>query len=217
MKLSFKFFTCIAFFISTTIKSQDLTGMWAGTFHAVTRPMEHSFHFYVDLKQKDRSVWGVYNTTDSANATIFTCLCSISGVLPKKPSSDFELYDERVVDFDAKSIHSGSCRNVQRLFCRYLIKDGIEILVGKWFSTEGANAGTPEGESGYFILRHASNQNFRNPDQYFPKLDKLIAKGVIADASSSKPILIPDERSLTPLEQQLVDAMLGRSQQKSNH
>ena len=201
-------FYCLLF-IPQIVKSQDLTGSWSGSFHYVVKPFEGSLHFFVDIKQKGKSVWGVYNITEGDNPKTVTCICSFSGILPKKTSAEFELPVDQVQDKDKNSKYYVTCGNVQRLSFHYIIIDSVEMLVGKWFPlNERLQSGTPDGESGYFILRHASPQPNKNPDQYFPKLEKLIAKGAPQNSGNTEPVLIADSLLKAPMEIKMVKSLL---------
>ena len=195
--------------------AQNITGTWQGYFtsnHVVGRTglgYIRKFYFTVQLKQSYKAVWGVYNTTDSSNLSV-GCFCSISGVLPKKQTSFFELYTGGVIGHDPK-ISVGICAAVNRLSFHYVIIDSNEYLIGKWYTGETA-AVLNNGSSGTFILQHISLVNKNNVDSYFPKLDKLLNKGTTTDTLALKTaaLIIDPVSSLNIEEKEIIKSMSGK-------
>ncbi|MDB5212008.1 MAG: hypothetical protein JWQ30_2835, partial [Sediminibacterium sp.] len=97
------FLSFILLIAVTTTFSQDLTGTWGGIIQGSAKGTGRNSSFFLEIKQKGRSIWGVYNITDSNNNTVINCLCNVTAMLPKKPSAFIDLYKERVVDYDKKA------------------------------------------------------------------------------------------------------------------
>jgi hypothetical protein len=223
------FVTLLSFFLISLLAAQNLTGTWQGFFTAyriqadanqnsrrhdmsegrVGLSFDRKFYFVLELKQSYKAVWGVYNTTDSANHAI-GCVCSISGVLPKKQGAIFDLYKEKVVDHDPKILQQ-VCDAVNRITFHYFVNDGKEYLVGKWFT--GDNSSTArDGSSGAFLLQHVNVLIKNNVDEYFPKLDKLLSKGTTTDTLALKtPSLLADTfQSLNIDEKEIINSMINK-------
>ena len=195
--------------------AQNITGTWQGYFtsnHVVGRTglgFTTKYYFTLELKQSYKAVWGAYNTTDSSNLSV-GCFCKVSGILPKKQTSIFELYNEGVINHDPK-ISVGVCEALNRLFFHYVTIDNNEYLIGKWFTGENASV-LNNGSSGTFILQHVSVTNKNNVDQYFPKLDKLLNKGTTTDTLALKtaPLIIDPASSLNIEEKEIINAIMGK-------
>jgi len=189
--------------ISNTSFSQNISGTWGGVFYTPRGNSTKAFYFFLEIQQKERTVWGVYNMTDSNNNKIFDCLISVSGTLSKKPNAVFDLYKEHVEDFDKKRMDYPICNSVNQLNLHYFVIDGVEYITGKWF-TEGVKGPGIDGSIGLLVLHHISTNTTRNVDQYFPKLNKMIEKG-----KSEEPfnIIADDLSAATPLEKQLLTAI----------
>ena len=173
-------------------------------FYTRELKITHAYRFFLELPQKGRAVWGVYNTTDSNNINIFTCLVSVSGILSKKPASVFDLYREKMEDYDKKHVGYSFCNSVNRLSMHYFIQDSVECFTGKWYF-EGAGGSMPDGAGGIFVLYHMNSQTLRNPDEYFSNLTKMIDKG---KTDENAPVLKADDISAaSSTEKQLLDAI----------
>lgn len=192
-------------FISVSF-SQDISGTWGGLisikpsrFNRLTK----TYYFFLEIKQKGRTIWGVYNTSDSSNNKNITCLCSISGSLPKKPGATFDLYKENIEDYDKKNVGYEFCNLVSGLSLHYFLENTTEYLAGQWFHTSDVTLA--RGTSGSFVLQHINSLTSRSVDDYFPKLDKMIEKGAVA---GQMPLTKADDISTaTPTEQRLINAM----------
>lgn len=214
---------------SLIVDAQNITGYWQGYFTAYRIQSESNlnsrrydrtegrtglnftrkFFMTLEIKQSYKALWGAYNTTDSSNLSI-GCLCSISGLLPKKQVSTFDLYKERVVNHDPK-ISVQNCDFVNRLSFHYIMIDNTEYLIGKWFTGDNASAAR-DGSSGAFMLQHISLTNKMNVDELFPKLDRLLNKGAAADTIALKvnPLSIDPLTSLNIDEKEIILSVTGK-------
>jgi len=199
------FLTLIMSFTIACAFSQDISGTWAGIF--LTQQIKNipkNYYFFLEIKQKGRTVWGVYNTTDSNNNKSISCLCSISGSLPKKTGAIVDLYKEHIEDFDKNTVTYALCDFVNRLNLHYFIQDSTEYITGQWYSEAGGGP-LAGGAGGLLVAQHISIQTMRNVDQYFPKLNKMIEKG----ATDEQTIAIKgdDISAAIPAEKRLLDAI----------
>jgi hypothetical protein len=185
--------------------SQNMSGTWGGVFYTPRGNSTTSFFFFLEIQQKARTIWGVYNMTDSNNNKVPDCLISVSGSLSKKPNAIFDLYKEHVEGFDKKRMDYPICNYVNQLNLHYFVLNGIEYLVGKWYA-DGVKGPGIDGSIGLLVLQHFNANTTRNVDQYFPKLNKMIEKG-----KSDEPfnIIADDISAATPIEKQLINAILA--------
>lgn len=184
--------------------SQDINGTWAGIFLTQVKKFPHNYYFFLEIKQKGRTVWGVYNTTDSANNKIVSCLCSVSGFLPKKNGAIIDLYKEHIEDFDKKTVSYALCNFVNRLTLHYFKQDSIEYVTGQWYS-ESSDGPLAGGAGGLLVAQYITSETMRNVDQYFPKINKMIEKGISEEQTV---IIKSDDVSVaTPAEKKLLDAI----------
>ncbi len=211
------------------LNAQNITGTWQGYFTAYRIEAESNlnsrrndrsegktglsftrkFFMTLEIKQSYKALWGVYNTTDSSNLSI-GCFCSISGILPKKQVSSFDLFKERIINHDPK-ISIQTCDFVNRFSFHYIMIDNYEYLIGKWFT--GDNASTSrDGSSGAFMLQHVSQINKTNIDELFSKLDKLLSKGAVTDTLSLKtvPLIMDPVSSLNIDEKDIILSITGK-------
>lgn len=186
--------------------SQDISGTWGGLisiresrFTRVTR----NYYFFLEIKQKGRTIWGVYNMSDSSNNKNISCLCSISGEIPKKPGAVFDLYKEHIEEYDKKHVGYDFCNLVSGLSLHYFLENTTEYLAGQWHHTSDVTLA--RGAGGSFVLQHINPLTSRSVDDYFPKLDKMIEKGVVdGEVLQFK---ADDISAATNSEQRLINAM----------
>lgn len=200
----------ILILIITTSFSQDISGTWGGLFSTRQSGLTRNYYFFLEIKQKGRTIWGVYNTSDSSNNKNITCLCSISGALPKKLAATFDLYKEHIEDYDKNNVAYQVCNFVNRLSLHYFLENSKEYLTGQWFPESGGTLAG--GAGGSFVVQHINNVTSRPVDDYFPKLNKMIEKGA---AEELTPLIKADDiSSATPAEQRMIDAMKTLSGKK---
>ncbi len=187
----------------TTSFSQNISGTWGGVFSTRQSNLTRNYYFFIEIKQKGRTVWGVYNTSDSSNNKNITCLCSISGSLSKKPGATLDLYKEHIEDYDKATTSYQICNFVNRLSLHFFTENNSDYLTGQWFpETGGALAG---GAGGSFVVQRINNLTQRPVDDYFPKLNKMIEKGATDDQG---PLIKADDISTaTPAEKRMLDAI----------
>jgi hypothetical protein len=184
--------------------SQNITGTWSGMISTKQTNLTRNYYFNLEIKQDGRTVWGVYNTSDSSNNKSVTCLCSVSGSLTKKPTARLDLYKEHVEYFDQAAASYLYCNFINRLNLHYFTEDNNEYLAGQWFPDSG---GTFPGSAtgGSFVLQHISNRNKRQVDDYFPKLSKMLEKG---KSDEKRPLIKADDISTaTPAEKRMLNAI----------
>ncbi|MES2371684.1 MAG: hypothetical protein V4557_03830 [Bacteroidota bacterium] len=200
MKKAFLSFILLIFI--TTTFSQDLTGTWGGIIQGSAKGTGRNSYIFLEIKQKGRSIWGVYNITDSNNNTIINCLCNVTAMLPKKTSAFIDLYKERVVDYDKKAQILDRCEIFNNFFLHYFLSsDSTEYFTGKASSAVGLN---PNAPGTLLVLQKMSNSLYRNVDDYFPKLSKLIEKG----ETSEKIVFFADQvSSATVTEKRLMQTL----------
>ena len=208
-----KTFLTITLLISCScLFSQDISGTWAGFFTAQTKNFPHNYYFFLEIKQKGKTIWGTYNTSDSMNNVNISCLGSVSGILSKKVATTFDLYKERIEDFDKNTVTYAICNFVNRLALHYFTKDNMEYLTGQWYSESGSGP-LAGGASGSFVVQHINSQTMHDVDHFFPKLNKLIEKG----ATEESVVIKADDISIAnPVEQRLLEtikSMLGKKSQ----
>jgi hypothetical protein len=168
-------------FVSTSF-AQDITGTWGGVIQSYTGGNARNQYFFLELKQKGKSIWGTYNITDSNNNTIVKCLCSVTASLPKKPGSFINLYRERVIDYNKKAQLLNVCESINSFILHYFVgNDSTEYLTGK---ASAEVALSPNDPGNLLVVQKMSNNLLRNVDEYFPKLNKLVEKGKTDEAKS---------------------------------
>ncbi len=177
------------------VDAQNISGQWQGYFVTATRISPARSYFFLDIKQEQKALWGVFNNyTGSPFNNVIGCLCSVTGIIPKGGSSTFDLYKDKIIDHNPK-ISDGQCDFVNKLSIHYVVIDNLEYLVGKWYTATNAFT-LNDGSSGVFVLKHVSLQTTKNIDEYFPKLNKLLEKGKITDSLLlAKSPLLPDQYS----------------------
>ena len=203
-------FLSILIFQTTFIDAQNITGYWQGYYvRAALKSPVRSF-FFMDIKQAQKALWGVYNTYTSATDKYIGCLCSVTGLIPKGEISTFDLYKESIIEFNPK-FNKNICDYLNKMTVHYVVVDSLEYLVGKWY-TANSMLVMSDGSEGVFVLKHVALQNKRSVDQYFPKLDKLLDRGTTSDTMAlKKHFLVPDHvNTLTNLEKDLINALKGK-------
>ena len=204
---------CILFlfvFLNIDSNAQNITGYWQGYYvRAGLKSPVRSF-FFMDIKQAQKALWGVYNTYTSSTDKYIGCLCSVTGLIPKGEVSVFDLYKESIIDFNPK-FNRNICDFLNKMTVHYVVVDSLEYLVGKWY-TANSMLVMRDGSEGVFVLKHVALQNKRSVDQYFPKLDKLLDRGTTSDTTALKKLfLLPDNAtSLTDLEKDLINALRNK-------
>jgi hypothetical protein len=190
--------------------SQNISGTWAGLLSTRQSGLTRNYYFFLEITQKGRTVWGVYNISDSSNNKSTTCLCSISGSLSKKVESRLDLYKEHLEDYDKKHVGYQFCNFVNRLNLHYFLENSAEYLTGQWFPESGGTLAG--GAGGSFVVQHINNTTQRPINDYFPKLTKMIEKG----AADEQSLLIKADEvsSSTPAEKRLLDAIKAISVKK---
>ena len=192
--------------------SQNITGTWSGMISTKQTNLTRNYYFNLEIKQDGRTVWGLYNTSDSSNNKNITCLCSISGLLTKKPAARLDLYKEHIEDYNRVTASYLYCNFINRLSMHYFTEDGNEYLTGQWFPDSG---GTFPGSAtgGSFVLQHVSNVTKRPVDDYFfPKLSKMLEKGRSDEMRSL--IQADDISKATPAEKRMLNAIKSLSARK---
>lgn len=197
----------ITVLIITSSFSQDISGTWGGLISIrqsrFSPNVTNTYYFFLEIKQKGRTLWGVYNTSDSSNNKSTTCLCSVSGSLTKKTAPTFDLYKEHIEDYDKKNVGYQFCNLVSGLTLHYLLENNTEYLTGQWFHETDLTLA--RGSSGNFVLQHINSLTSRPVDDYFPKLSKMIEKGMV---DSDTPLIKADDISAaTPAELKLINSM----------
>lgn len=182
---------------STWISAQDLTGTWGGIYYSQTRRFPHTFFFFLEIKQKGKAVWGTFNTTDSNNNRISTCLCSFTGLLSRKPNGFVELNKGKVIEYNKKAISYNFCDYVEKIRFHYLEKNNTEYLSGTWFSALKTGV-LKDGADGSIVVQYLSNEMLRDVDQYIPSLNKLKIKG---ERNSAKLQFLPDNISMATYDE----------------
>ena len=194
---------CIVTFFVTASFAQNISGTWGGLFSTRQGALTRNYYFFLEIKQKGRTIWGVYNTSDSSNNKSTTCLCSISGSLSKKTASTLDLYKEHIEDFDKNTVSYMICNFVNRLSLHYFSENNNEYLTGQWFPESGGTLAG--GAGGSFVVQHINSLTQRPIDDYFPKLNKMIEKGATDEQG---PLIKTDDVSVaTPAEKRLLDAI----------
>jgi len=186
--------------------SQDISGTWGGIISTKQSNLSRNYYFFLEIKQKGRTVWGAYNTSDSNNNKNITCLCSITGSLTKKPAARLDLYKEHIEDFDKATASYLYCNFLNRLSLHYFKENNEEYLAGQWFPESAVSGTFPGGTAGgSFVVKHISNVTERPVDDYFPKLSKMIEKGESDEKGSL--IIADDISTATPAEKRMLDAI----------
>jgi len=184
---------------TSNLSAQNINGTWAGIMYNEIYTLNK--YFFLEVKQKDRTLWGVYTTTDSIHNKTYDCLCSVSGQLPEKAGASFEIFQKGVIDYDTQKIML-SCESIAHMDIHYLIEDSIQYMVGKWYR-EFSHAKVGFNKGGYIILQHLSTGTAHNIDKYFSNLDKMIRKGA---TDGKSPAIVADDISLsTADERKLMD------------
>ncbi len=198
------FLSCFLILIITDSYSQNITGTWSGLISTKQTNLTRNYYFTLEIKQDGRTIWGVYNTSDSSNNQSATCLCSVTGSLTKKPTARLDLYKEHVEYFDNSTASYLYCNFINRLNLHYFTENNNEYLTGQWFPDSG---GTFPGSAtgGSFVLQHTSNRTKRHVDDYFPKLGKMIERG---KSDENRPLIKADDISTaTPAEKRMLNAI----------
>lgn len=184
--------------------SQNITGTWSGLISTKQTNLTRNYYFNLEIKQDGRTVWGVYNTSDSSNNKSITCLCSVSGSLNKKPAARLDLYKDNVEDYNTVTASYLYCNFINRLNLHYFTEDNNEYLAGQWFPDSGGTfPGSAKG--GSFVLQHISNKTQRPVDDYFPKLSKMLKRG---ESDEKRPLIKADDISVaTPAEKRMLNAI----------
>jgi hypothetical protein len=185
--------------LSISVSAQDISGIWGGIFYTETANVQRQYFIFLEIKQKGRSLWGVYNTTDSNNNGTVNCLCSVSGLISRKPGALVDLYKERVEEYNTRKVSYGVCDNISHFNVHYFMQDSVAYLTGKWFYE--MSKGRAQGADGVLVLQHLGRHVDRNVDQYFPNLAKMIEKGA---NDSTMSITADDISAATPVEKRLI-------------
>ena len=193
--------------------AQNITGEWQGYFVTAGLHNPVRSYFFLDIKQSEKALWGVYNNfTGSSKDNVLGCLCTVTGIIPKGEVSNFDLYKDKIIEHHPK-IEQSVCDFVNKLSLHYVVVDNLEYLVGQWYTATNAFV-LKDGSSGVFVLKHVSLRPLsllikHNIDDYFPKLDKLLERGTTTDTLMLKKFfLLPDDEStLTNQEKDLINAL----------
>ncbi|MEO8712896.1 MAG: hypothetical protein ABI405_12265 [Parafilimonas sp.] len=126
-------FLSVLLIISSSVFSQDLTGIWRGSFYAGVAPFQQYYKYEVQIDQsKNYSLQGV---TYSYHTTVFYGKATFTGIwFPKAKSAlvkELKLIELKVAD------NSDACAMTCNL--DYSKQDGKEILSGSFTSVNANN------------------------------------------------------------------------------
>jgi hypothetical protein len=195
-------FTCAVQFLF----AQNMDGTWIGMVYN-----ENQFsnrYIYLEIKQKDRAVWGVFSTTaETTNANV-GCLCSTTGQLAKDASPSFELFLDKkhMLKNYNENRKLELCDIIAHLDLHYILVDSIQYLTGKWFY-DFSHAQAAGSAAGYVVLQRFSTGTIHEVDSYFSNVAKMIQKG----AMPGKTVFIrADDISVAPENDKKLIALLKR-------
>ena len=185
MKKSFLSF-CLLLVINTAF-SQGITGTWGGIIYAQLDNYPRNYYMFLEVKQRGKDIWAVYNITDTNSNQVIKCLFKVKAVLPKKATARIEFYKEGVIDYDKEAHLLNTCEMLTHIEMHYFNEDSTGYLTGTWFP--GVNQRSRDPKS-LLVLQRMSDKTLRDIDDYFVSL--IMPPDI---PSGEKSMLVPDKIS----------------------
>jgi hypothetical protein len=147
---------------------QDYSGTWVGVFHTDMGSIRRTFHFFFELQQSGRAVWGIGSNVGLTRG----CTYKLRGQLDKKVKNHIELYSQGLT---LDKLDGTICGFVFYFELSYSTKGPQKYITGNWFGDHGSPF-RADGAAGSVVLFKISDSLTENVDQYFNDLDKFIRK-----------------------------------------
>jgi hypothetical protein len=173
-----RLFFSVLLFISASVYSQDLTGIWRGSFYAGVAPFQEYYKYEVQINQlKNNSLQGV---TYSYRTTVFYGKATFRGIwFPK--SQNALVKELKLIELKVQG-NSDACAMTCDL--DYSKQDGKEILRGT-FTSVNANSNADCG-GGTVYLERVQQSDFHKEDFLLKK-----KPGAVPSLQNIKPKVAP--------------------------